>query len=1047
MKPIKIVMSAFSPYASRTELDFDGFRGQGLVLITGDTGAGKTTIFDAIAFALYGEASGSTRTVDTLRSDFAESSVKTYVELTFLHKNKVYSVMRNPRYERPKKSGDGFTTETADAVLQLPGGDLVTGYREVTLKIVDLLGLTYRQFKQIAMIAQGEFLQLLLADSKDRGEIFRRVFNTELYQIAQRLLKDNEREAKKRCDSIEQSILQYVLGIVCSESEQGQRLHAKIDFSTIHNSGEILSELRAMIIEDTSLRGSFKHQIDKLDKALAMQIAEIVQAKYINQSFTDLEAAQEKQTELLKHFEENKRLKKMLQDAEKALYVVSPLEDAYSRELEIERKLVQSISDLSGKIQSLEKELETAQAAYQLETLKEPEREKLASYIDRLTKELSQYDLADRLSMEQQRLTTKHTEVLAVLETLRQQKADIIEQRKNFNEELERLHDIEIRASSCEQEGKQIVAAQSGLIGLQDLFAKCMGLQKESDKLQRQFTEFQNAFETVNNTYAVKEIAFFREQAGLLAATLNEGEPCPVCGSKLHPNKAMPSADAPSETELKGLKEKMELARQNLQKASEQTANRLTEAKLIQEQLECTSEGYFPETEKDQLLIQLPDLIGTAFADYLQRKNENNTQALELEKQINRKKQCKEQLSALELDLQTNEESCIQHEQQKNTVASELAAKTGELKALSASLEYNDRKQATAAIAGWQNNLNSLKTALKQTEEAYHSFINTLEANKTLLVDQKERLANTEQAKQQTLEVYKDKLLECNFLDEDAYHDALITEKEINNLRINLEKYQNEVKIIERDLLRLSKETENKQKQDVEQLEVERKKLELEKLRLDESIQVFTSRLVINESIAKALDKAISDAALYHQEYMLISNLSKTANGELAGKQKLAFEQYVQASYFNQILIKANKRLKGMTNGRFELFRREDALDLRSQTGLEIDVLDHYTGRGRSVKSLSGGESFKASLSLALGLSDVIQSYAGGVEIDTLFIDEGFGALDTESLDQAIQTLAGLTAGNRLIGIISHVSELKERIERQIVIQKSSSGSVIRLIY
>jgi exonuclease SbcC len=250
---------------------------------------------------------------------------------------------------------------------------------------------------------------------------------------------------------------------------------------------------------------------------------------------------------------------------------------------------------------------------------------------------------------------------------------------------------------------------------------------------------------------------------------------------------------------------------------------------------------------------------------------------------------------------------------------------------------------------------------------------------------------------------------------------------------------------VEQDLQRLSKETENKQKQDMELLETVKQKLEQEKRQADESIRTLIARLGTNEPIAKALRKALSNAAVYQQEYLLISNLSKTANGELAGKQKLAFEQYVQASYFNQILIEANKRLKIMTNSRFELLRREDAADLRSQTGLEIDVLDHYTGRIRSVKSLSGGESFKASLSLALGLSDVIQSYAGGVEIDTLFIDEGFGALDAESLEQAIQTLAGLAAGNRLVGIISHVSELKERIDRQVVIQKRNSGSTVHL--
>ena len=339
-----------------------------------------------------------------------------------------------------------------------------------------------------------------------------------------------------------------------------------------------------------------------------------------------------------------------------------------------------------------------------------------------------------------------------------------------------------------------------------------------------------------------------------------------------------------------------------------------------------------------------------------------------------------------------------------------------------------------------------MKRAFKEAEDAYHALKNRLDGNKTLRTDQKERLTATIQSKAEALATYTDKLSQCGFPDEGAYHDALKTEAEISNLKLSTEKYRDAVKTVEQDLLRLTKETENMQRQDMEQLEAERQKLEQQKRQTDESMRTLTARLGANEPISRALEKSITGAAVYQQDYLLISNLSKTANGELAGKQKLAFEQYVQASYFNRILVEANKRLKIMTNSRFELLRREDATDLRSQAGLEIDVLDHYTGRVRSVKSLSGGESFKASLSLALGLSDVIQSCAGGVEIDTLFIDEGFGALDSESLEQAIQTLAGLASGNRLVGIISHVSELKERIDRQINIKKTVYGSSIQVI-
>ncbi|WP_368292826.1 AAA family ATPase [Dehalobacter sp. TBBPA1] len=1046
MKPLKVVMSAFCPYAGRTELDLAAFGGQGLFLITGDTGAGKTTIFDAIAFALFGEVSGCTRTVDTLRSDFAEPNAKTYVEFTFLHKDKMYSITRNPRYERPKKSGDGVTTENSDATLQLPDGDIITGYRDVTVEIVELLGINYRQFKQIAMIAQGEFLQLLLADSKERGDIFRRVFNTDLYQTAQRLLKDSERESKKRCESIEQSIFQYISGIACPESEQGQILSAKIGTATIHTAEDILSELQALITVDTTLRDSLKQQVDKLDKDLASQIAIIMQAQYINQAFYDLKIVQEKRNALIERQGEHNVQKKMLQDAEKALYIVSRLEAAFLREQEAEQKLTQSIMALDIEIQAQIKDLETVQTAYQAEKEKEPEREKLASAIDRLTKMLPQYEASELLERELEKLTEKQSAVCAALGELQQQKADFLEQKNNLNQELERLADIEAKAAVCEQEAKQLQATQSGLLDLQDSLSRLSKLQSESARLQQQFTSAQGAFQIVNTVYMEKETAFFREQAGLLAASLEDGNPCPVCGSTVHPNKATLGADAPIEAELNELKQKSDLARQNMQEASEQSAAKLAEVKLAREQLVHAAGAYFPDVDKSIMQEQLATLIESALAESRQKKKENDDQYLQLKKQVSRKNQSKEQLASLEGSLKTNEEATTQNEQQKNNIISDIASKTGELKVLKSSLEYADRQQAVASIEEWTGNLNSLKEAFRQAEEAYHALQNKLEGNQTLLCDQRERLSNTIQTKQQALAAYTKKLSECDFPNEEAYHSALKTESEISELKHSIDQYQNEVQAVEQDLRRLFKETENKQKQDMEQLEAAKQKLEQEKRKADESIRTLIARLGTNEPIAKALSRAISDAAIYQQEYLLLSNLSKTANGELGGKQKLAFEQYVQASYFNQILIEANKRLKIMTNSRFELLRREDAADLRAQTGLEIDVLDHYTGRIRSVKSLSGGESFKASLSLALGLSDVIQSYAGGVEIDTLFIDEGFGALDTESLEQAMQTLIGLAAGNRLVGIISHVSELKERIDRQVVIMKSNRGSSINLI-
>nr|NLJ03805.1 SMC family ATPase [Bacillota bacterium] len=334
-----------------------------------------------------------------------------------------------------------------------------------------------------------------------------------------------------------------------------------------------------------------------------------------------------------------------------------------------------------------------------------------------------------------------------------------------------------------------------------------------------------------------------------------------------------------------------------------------------------------------------------------------------------------------------------------------------------------------------------LRKAFQEAEQAYLDLKTELEKNQALLKDQQERLVQATDAKDTAEREYIAKCLACGFADQAAYQGALKTEAELEALRELTSAYEKEVQRVEQECQRLLQETKDQQKPDLEALEQLKTKLEREKEQIDQALQRVNTRLGVNQPILAAVQAGLEKLSTYQRQYLLLSNLSRTAGGTLAGRQKLAFEQYVQAFYFTQILHEANKRLKIMTNSRYELLRREEPESLQSQTGLEIDVLDHYTGRVRSVRTLSGGESFKASLALALGLSDVIQSSAGGVEISTLFVDEGFGSLDAESLEQAIQILASLTEGDRLIGIISHVEELKERIDRQIVIERTTAGS------
>jgi len=1037
-------MNAFGPYGSRIELNFEALKGQGLFLITGDTGAGKTTIFDAIAFALFGEASGSVRGADTFRSDFAKGTSKTFVEYTFEQKGKRYVINRNPRYVRPKKSGEGTTTENAEAVLTLPNDEVITGYKEVSNQVVDLLGITSKQFKQIAMIAQGEFLQLLLADSKERGEVFRRVFNTELYQNVQRTLKNKELEAKKSCENSERSILQYISGIHCPPGEEGERLKEKITTATIHSAADILEDLQELNLEDTKEQKAVKNRLEELNRSIEEQVNLILRGKSINKIFADLAAVNQKLEELLKDSKTMELKEIEIKSAEAVRYQIMPLEENVIREKNSESRICLAIEKRKEEVERLSEEYGIASSEYKRQQDKEPEIEHLTSEKNRLQSQLPQYLLVReqkhnivKLSDEIKLLTEKYSNLL-------KQKEEHEESKNVLKEELEGLKDAEILLIARQQERDKLSNQEQGL---KQVYAR----EKESVRLYEHYMELFNQYKQLESDYTVlsteyleKETAFFREQAGILAQNLVDGEACPVCGSKSHPRKAVLSHEAPSEALLVTLKKELEKKRSLLHKAGEEIAVKQKEQDKNEEVLMEKWVEYLPDQVFAKEHTERVKVIIEAFTICKNCKEAAETACQELSQKKERKTACQELLETLEIALQEGNDLMAVVEEKQRHLVTELAAVKGAYENASKAFQYTE-EEARKKIDTWDRELTSLKEALKGVQEACLKLGQELKTKEALLESQKAEKVEIVKRKEEALLLYQEKRAVLGFLTEEDYQKAKRSEDEINEIKESLNCYQEELRTVRQESQRLTKEATGQTLQDIAILEEHKIELEEEKKRINEDIEVVTTRLSMNVSVADHLKKAVKAASSLQKEYLLLSRLSKTANGELAGKQKIAFEQYVQTFYFKQILAEANKRLKIMTNNRFELFCREEGMDLRSQSGLEIDVLDHYTGKQRPVKSLSGGEAFKASLSMALGLSDVIQRYAGGVEMNTLFIDEGFGALDSESLEQAIQTLHTLADRNRLVGIISHVSELKERIDRQIKIEKSSMGSIIQM--
>ena len=1097
MKPLNLVMSAFGPYSGRVELPFSRLGGSGLFLITGDTGAGKTTLFDAIAFALFGEASGSVRTVDSLRSDFASPDTKTFVELEFLHKGLSYRIKRNPKYDRPKKNGTGFTSEIADGVMTLPGGEVITGSGRVTEKVVDLLGIDFKQFKQIAMIAQGEFLKLLLADSKERAEIFRKVFNTGVYQMIQETLKRRERELYGKYEESKRSILQHVSGIVLkNQGEDGtsgevEKIHNETEIlegsqhasvgadssfkdidktdilrelvqnPNIHAIAQIMELLAELIAEDGVLLDREKRKSAEAGEFISTLTAALTKAEFVNKAFSDLAASRAMQAELHARADDMKKGEETAKAAEQALNVVRPIENTYLREKKEHDELTKSIEVLKETICINTPILEDLHSALALERGKDPEREKLTVDMGKLASDMPKYERIETLSRETEKQEVAIISVDEDMNTLKAKRETTFATREKLGRELEDHADVEARLAECKNKLENLISSESGLKRISEEIVQIQIMKVDYEKLKTVYLATETAYQSANDTYMNGERAFFSEQAGILAADLAAGIPCPVCGSKEHPNKALATVDAPSEAAIQVMKSDREDSQRAMQRASEavkskQTQIETTEAHVLQAVAQALpgkagADAHKLGTASDNL-ISLDNIsfveatIAVELVHIALEMQTKNAEKIALELQAARRKACQEELRKQETLLKETEENLKNKSDLRNALAMEHRAKTTEISTLKAGLTYPSKEVAEDALRTMTSQLSTLKSALQLAEKAYNEAKEILDGSKTLLKGNEQRMTEVGQSLGKALSAYTQILKDCGFADEGSYKALLLSDEDLKTLKKTLSDYQDALRTANLDFARLSAEIKDQEPKDTEKLYEQRRLLQLEKDNLDGKLQTLVSRIEANTRIAGAVVAAEGGRKKLEEEYLLVSGLSKTANGDLSGKQKLAFEQFVQASYFNQIIYSANKRLSEMSSGRYALLRKEDASDLRAQSGLELDVLDNYTGKIRSVKSLSGGESFKASLALALGLSDIIQSYAGGIEIDTMFIDEGFGALDSQSLEQAIVTLNNLTTGNRLIGIISHVSELKERIDKKIIIKKGITGSMIEIV-
>lgn len=913
MRPIKLTMSAFGPYAGETVIDFDKLGKSGIYLITGDTGAGKTTIFDAIVFALYGDTTDKNREARMLRSKYADPHTKTFVKMIFENNGKTYTVTRNPEYLRAKQRGDGVTREASDAELILPNGAVVVKTKDVTAKIVEILGINREQFMQIAMIAQGNFRELLLAPTEKRKTIFRQIFNTENYEKLQRQLSIEYNAAKKDSDDANKSILQYINGIITvPDSDEDLLIQA-----AKRNELPLAETLAAL----TQINEADKQANEELDKNISL---------------------------IDKHLEAINNDLGKLSEYQKALKKAEGITQKLTAEIEA--------------MKTAEASLLSAQKAHQ-------ETKALADNIGKLKAELPKYDdyeaCKETLANTEKQLINKQSKLYKSVEkrkatddTLRKLK----EERQALEGSAESKFKYEVELDIADEQKEKLTKLINTIA---DYTNQLTFFKKEQENCKTTIEQSQQA----RCIYNEMNDAFLREQAGILAEGLTNGQPCPVCGSLHHPSPAAKSEKAPTEKELKSAKTKFEKA----QKEADELGS------------SCASLKGKLDSMKESLQNQLSDNgISTGIVD-----------AAEV---------IREKITALTANIY----------ELKKSVESEQA-------------KLDHKKVLDKQIPEQEDALDYLKKDIGKTEK-----------NIVALIERKKEQENQCEKLKVSLQYESKATAQKQLKSLETKRDAL--EFEYKKAQEKFSKQKEVVGNLNGQKKQLDAQLQNAEQFDGEMLQKQKTELIRKKETVEKGREEIGNRLSSNLRTHDNIDKKFKELEKLEQRYILIKSLSDTANGQLDKKSKITLEAFIQMAYFDRIIARANTRLMMMSDGQYEMKRRKEAENNKQQSGLDIDIIDHFNGSLRSVSTLSGGESFKASLSLALGLSDEVQSSVGGIHLDTMFVDEGFGTLDDESLKNALNALVALGEGNRLVGIISHVNELKEKIERQIIIKKARIG-------
>ncbi|GED30271.1 SMC family ATPase [Brevibacillus centrosporus] len=1021
MRPLKLTMTAFGPYKNEEVIDFSELKDNRLFVVSGNTGAGKTSIFDAICFALYGDASGEDRNDSKmLRSHFADDQVHTSVDFVFELKGRSYRVFRQLAHV---KAGNKGATGDRYELFEITGGEEIPItdrfiVSQVDEKIREIIGLTKDQFSQIVMLPQGEFRKLLTSETENKEEILRRIFKTNLYKVVVDQLNEKRKEMQQICAELAKMREYHISNVKGSlAGREGSDLY-NVFKQQHYNTHQVVEALdkeidyyAGQMVEKKQLLQSetAKHQ----EKTAAYH-----QAQHVNDQFNLLDQKVAARQELASQELDIQQKTVGLSLAEKAVHL-----HVYERHhVEMMEELTRKskfLEDALIECEQAELSFQSAEVNYKQEEGKEKLREQALRELERLQGYLPTVKDIDekqqkvlQLEAEVEAITKQVADAQNELETLQTQRSEKSVLVKDLEDKVVHL--------PARTERLNLLRQQATII------QEYLTLVQRSTEEHGEERELLETFEQADRAYSVVEDLWIEGQAALLASHLHDGDTCPVCGSVEHPKKAATIGEIPTKEELERLrKEKSVAEKKHLEAKAKYNATQLQIQEKQQQVLEqgCNMEG-----------------IQDVFAELVKEGKALAKEEKELKEDHAKLTPLKQALEALNLTLEEKrkqkERTSTLFNDTKTVFATEKAVYEQSLAALPE--EVRSLEKLEQQIRDTEENKKKLDAAWKQAQVLYQETnernIKALESRNNAEGMKKETIDKKDKAHRS----YFEELKQAGFQTEEAYKAAKMTDDARSVLKQQIETYHTATKTVAKQIEELSEALAGKERQDLVMMQQRLSEMEqrLEIIR-NENIQVELNYGKGTEGKANILkaEKTWQDAEHEHQ---LVKDLYDVVRGE--NTKKISFERYLQIEFLEKIIFNANQRLQRISGGQFYLVRSDRMEKRGRQSGLGFDVYDHYTGQLRDVKTLSGGEKFNASLCLALGMADVIQSYEGGISLETMFIDEGFGSLDEESLHKAIDTLIDLQQSGRMIGVISHVQELKQAIPAILEVKKTREG-------